>query len=164
MLLFVLLFLAFDQAEAIPPQRLAVSNSSPGNSTFQGSSKSTIAKSAWVSGPSTRGTFGLVFSCVITLFLCVWTTVHVNIDPPAKGKSRIPKRHIQKFGWACATLIFPEGAMAIAHYERMTAWRLLKEMKKLYESSEKFSFCDKIGVSRGEEKIEGSTWNISLAY
>ncbi|KAE8449594.1 hypothetical protein EG329_007924 [Mollisiaceae sp. DMI_Dod_QoI] len=164
MLLFALLFLAFDQAEAIPPQRLSGSNSSAANSTLQGTSKSTIAKSAWVSGPSTRGTFGLVFSCVITLFLCVWTTVHVNIDPPANGKSWIPKRAIKKFGWACATLIFPEGAMAIAHYERMTAWRLLKEMKKLYDNNQKFSFCDKIGISRGEEKITNSTWNISLAY
>jgi len=81
MLLLALLFLAFDQAEAIPTQGLSVSNQTPGNSTFQGTSPGPIfVKPAWVPGPSTRGTFGLVFSCVITLSLCVWTTQNQSLE------------------------------------------------------------------------------------
>ena len=40
-----------------------------------------LLESSWVSGPTSRGTLTVVFSCFITLFLCVWTAVQVNIEP-----------------------------------------------------------------------------------
>ena len=33
----------------------------------------------WQQEPSTHGTFRLFISCVITLSLCVWTAIHLNI-------------------------------------------------------------------------------------
>ncbi|KAG7041283.1 Major facilitator superfamily domain general substrate transporter protein [Colletotrichum scovillei] len=32
----------------------------------------------WVAGPETRGTLTLVWSCVITIFACTWTVLHLN--------------------------------------------------------------------------------------
>lgn len=43
---------------------------------------------AWTSGPTRRGTLDILFSCVLTLVLCVWTTVHANIEPEMWHGSR----------------------------------------------------------------------------
>jgi len=42
---------------------------------------------SWVPEPKGRGTLGLVLPCLITLALCVWTTIHVNVNPePTKRR------------------------------------------------------------------------------
>lgn len=100
----------------------------------------------WVSGPTTRGTLNIIFTCVITLFLCVWTTVQVNIEPPQDNINRtlfklIPPlenqwlgkllagRIARKLGWSCVTIIVPEAVLAIAAYERRAAYLLHDAIK-----------------------------------
>ena len=39
----------------------------------------------WRPEPISRGTFSLVSTCLITMALCIWTAVHLNI--PEYGKS-----------------------------------------------------------------------------
>lgn len=58
----------------------------------------------WKDGPTTRGTFDIVSSCVITLILCAWTAVHLNIAPP--GESWRPM--LRKTGWLLLALLAPE--------------------------------------------------------
>jgi hypothetical protein len=67
----------------------------------------------WVSAPTTRGTFGLLVSCVLTLILCLWTSLHLNLsrkDETAMG------RVSHKLKWTLLALFAPE----IIVY---TAWR-----------------------------------------
>lgn len=111
----------------------------------------------WVPGPGHRGTLSLVFSCALTLFLCVWTTVNVNIEPegnynhmlfriipvlgprPGGAETKSSKavarflasKPVRKLGWSFVTLIVPEGAMTIAAYERSTAHRLRNKLKDI---------------------------------
>lgn len=145
-LLSALFLLVFDQAGAAPAQSGHLKNpTAPANDYEPG----------WVSAPKTRGTLGLIFSCVITLFLCAWTTIHVNIEPENEVNKTLSRafetvipgfsrfglsRHIErltasrvvrKLGWACVTLVIPEGIMAIATYERKTAYYLLKEVNMI---------------------------------
>jgi len=121
----------------------------------------------WVAGPQTRGTLSLVFSCAITLFLCVWTTVQVNIEPPEYNSNRtlvrlipikalkenkaflnlLAKRWVRKLGWSCVALIFPEGVLAIAAYERKVASLLCIEVNKLIS-----------------ERPNVEEWDMSLGY
>ena len=101
-------------------------------------SNSTQFEPVWVAGPPVRGTLSLVFSCVITLFLCIWTAVKVNIEPkdsmlfPTDSKTlkRISKflghNLVRKFGWSCVTVIVPEATLTIAAQERKTAHQLTK--------------------------------------
>ncbi|KAM7213642.1 hypothetical protein V8F06_010963 [Rhypophila decipiens] len=35
----------------------------------------------WVQEPDGRGSFGILKSCVITLVLCMYTALHLNIPP-----------------------------------------------------------------------------------
>ena len=34
---------------------------------------------SWHSEPNVRGTFSILVSCIVTLSLCVWTALHLNI-------------------------------------------------------------------------------------
>ncbi|KAI5814468.1 hypothetical protein BZA77DRAFT_356730 [Pyronema omphalodes] len=62
------------------------------------------AEPSWVRDPDGRGTVGLVLSCVLTLGLCVWTAVHLNVDPEATG-GRVFKRKVL---WVFIGLFCPE--------------------------------------------------------
>ncbi|OCK96707.1 uncharacterized protein K441DRAFT_551251 [Cenococcum geophilum 1.58] len=102
----------------------------------------------WVAGPQTRGTLELLFSCVITLVLCVWTTVHVNIEP--ENSNWIWER-ARKIWWACVTLVIPEGALVIAMNERTTADLLCKEVNRIIE--------------KHKNQLPGvEEWEIALGY
>lgn len=165
-LLQVLIFWAIQQGNAIPTQITARDN------TTEDSSQQYEPK--WVGGPRTRGTLGLVFSCVITLFLCVWTTVHVNIEPPENKYNPtlvrmirirrlrenrtllklLAKRVVRKLGWSFVTLLVPEGVMAIATYERKTAQLLRDAINNIIR---KHNSLDSV-----QPKID--EWDMNLAY
>lgn len=160
----LLLLFVFAQTEAAPQifrsplqlqQRDNASRPVQGSNSTSNTSKS--FEPGWVPGPGNRGTLSLVLSCAFTLFLCVWTTVNVNIEPEGNfnntlfriipvlgrrsgGESTKPSRAVarllasrtaRKLGWSFVTLIAPEGAMSIAVYERRTAHSLRTEIKQL---------------------------------
>lgn len=163
-LLLVLLFV-FAHTKAAPQifrstfqlqERENVSRLLPrSNSTLNSTAQS--FEHGWVPGPGHRGTLSLVFSCAFTLFLCVWTTVNVNIEPegnynhmlfriiPVLGRRSggeetksskavarfLASKTARKLGWSFVTLIVPEGGMTIAAYERNTAHRLRNKLKDL---------------------------------
>lgn len=123
-----------------------------------GTSTSTGYEPAWVAGPTKRGTLVILFSCILTLVLCVWTTLHSNIEPEAwqKGgdkdasQTKPLAKYLDKykFIWSTITLLFPEIPLCIAAHERRTAGVLCKEMKAI--------------------RIDGEAlyghWDITLAY
>lgn len=95
-----------------------------GNST---TSPLPIFEPSWVPGPSRRGTLVILFSCLLTLVLCVWTTVHANIEPEMwQAGGRLNQK---KLMWSVVTLLFPEIALCVAAHERKTAHLLRKEMR-----------------------------------
>ena len=58
----------------------------------------------WKSNCTTRGTFDILSTCIITLVLCVWTAVHLNVPPP--GSVWRPK--VRKTAWLVLALLAPE--------------------------------------------------------
>lgn len=59
----------------------------------------------WVSDPNTRGTLNLMFSCILTLGLCVWSAMHLNI--PADDESEI-QQWISGIKWGLFGVFAPE--------------------------------------------------------
>jgi len=55
--------------------------------------------------PTMRSMFDVVWSCLLTLFLCTWTTEHPNIPPPNEGVLHEVLRRIKLMLW---TLLVPE--------------------------------------------------------
>jgi hypothetical protein len=59
----------------------------------------------WISEPSGRGTASLLYNCLITIFLCVWSAMHTPI--PARNYSRTGN-FFDKVFFAVFAIIAPE--------------------------------------------------------
>jgi hypothetical protein len=82
----------------------------------------------WKAEPATRGTFGILSSCVITLVLCVWSSVHLNL--PGNDGSKF----LRRLAWIIGGLLAPELLILTAWSQRQTAKRISKEAKEIFDS------------------------------
>jgi hypothetical protein len=80
---------------------------------------------SWVPEPEGRGTWKLLYSCVFTLILCVWTAIHLNI-PPA-GETWI-QHWTRKLKWVLIGIFVPEIVVCEAWMQWRYAKRLCKEL------------------------------------
>jgi hypothetical protein len=98
-----------------------------GNSTV-------LPAAGWHPEPRTRGTFSILSSCLITMSLCIWTSLHLNL-PEHK------KEHLQKYrklGWMMLGLIAPE----------MVVWNAWEQRKKMRKVSKLMQEKDFMPVER----------------
>lgn len=65
---------------------------------------STVTPVNWQSEPNTRGTWNVLSSCLITLGLCLWTALHLNIPQHKKDSSQ----KWRKVGWLVLGTLAPE--------------------------------------------------------
>ncbi|KAJ9602789.1 hypothetical protein H2200_012569 [Cladophialophora chaetospira] len=81
------------------------------NSTLSPSSdqnKPANYSTGWIPEPETRGTWGLLYSCIFTLSLCVYSAIHINV--PARGESG-NTRFWRKVKWVIIAIFAPEIAL-----------------------------------------------------
>lgn len=95
------------------------------NSPMQPPHTSGVLVAGWVGGPKTRGSWSLVYSCVFTIGLCIWTAIHPNVPGPNDGRWRILARKVK---WALCALIAPEFVLAVAMQQLYRAWRLRRAL------------------------------------
>lgn len=77
---------------------------------------------SWLPNPTTRGSSDILQSCLITIGLCVWTAVHLNI--PEDGKPEvlwISYQTWRKCGWVLIGLFAPELLIYTAWWQRAQA-------------------------------------------
>jgi hypothetical protein len=85
-----------------------------------------LAPTGWHPEPRLRGTFSILSSCLITMSLCIWTSVHLNVPEHRK-------EHLQKYrrlGWMVLGLLAPEIVVWNAWEQRKEAKRLSALMKE----------------------------------
>ena len=87
----------------------------------------------WVSTDCGRGTSDILWSCLTTIFLCVWTAIHLPV-PLYHGRRPLSKR--QKLvrsgiGPALISVIAPEFLAITAIYDLVISWVGEKEIKRL---------------------------------
>jgi hypothetical protein len=95
---------------------------------------------SWVPEPKTRGSWGILSSCIVTISLCVWTAVHLNI--PEHTKKRLepwafwksPQLH-RKVLWLLLGLLAREIVAYTAWGQRQQAEALMKDVNKHYNIS-----------------------------
>ncbi|XPS70735.1 hypothetical protein M3J09_002937 [Ascochyta lentis] len=88
---------------------------------------SDFSNAAWISGKSTRGTWNLIQTCVITLGLCVYSAVHLNCFQ--RGCSYWMKI-VVRGKWLLVALLAPEFIVFNAWSQRRQAVRLARMMRK----------------------------------
>ncbi|KAL9608910.1 MAG: hypothetical protein Q9167_006279 [Letrouitia subvulpina] len=83
---------------------------------------------AWVQAPDGRGTWSLLYSCVFTLTLCVWTAVHLNL--PKRGEHET-QHFLRKSKWVLAAIFAPELGVFTAFQQISWAKRLCSQLAKI---------------------------------
>jgi len=79
-------------------------------------------ESAWGSEPERRGTMGILIPCLITLGLCVWTAVHLNINSqPTRGRLLL-----FKLTWLFLGMFAPEFVLWCAYDQFLEARAIQK--------------------------------------
>jgi hypothetical protein len=79
----------------------------------------------WISSPDERGTFNVLSDCILTLVLCVWTAIHLNIPRGSDGADDGIESKGFSFPWkkvkyVVLALIMPEVVrlnISHAHFE-----------------------------------------------
>lgn len=88
-------------------------------------------RNGWVSEPKGRGTWSILLSCLMTLFICAWTAYHPNI---AKGSRSIWSKVSKRVKWLFMATLFPEAIVYCALAQLMAAKQLQYEVNKIGEN------------------------------
>lgn len=78
----------------------------------------------WEAGPNGRGTLSLVWGCVLTIFACTWTVLHLNVPGLDERWWWILLRKIK---WMAITILFPEFIFSKAVCDLRLALEELRE-------------------------------------
>lgn len=128
---------------------------------------STLTEPLYVPNPPGRGTIGLLFSCIFTLFLCAWTAIHLNVYPAGKPCWR---RLYRKFKRTACAIIAPEFVIGNALDQFATARRLCKEQSRddLFELqlsddeiANSHTYCS---ARLNEKRTEREQWTLEQGY
>lgn len=89
---------------------------------------------SWEAEPATRGTFTILSTCIITLSLCVWNSVHLNLPGNDRGYwSKVSRRLL----WITGALFAPEFLILTAWSQRQTAKKIFNAVEEMVNSNKK---------------------------
>lgn len=104
----------------------AASTAKPG--AYCGSDPSpTGYRDGWVQQPNGRGTFDILWGSLFTIFLCTWTSLHLNV--PALGE-RYMQRWFRKLKWMMQAIMAPELIVGFATGQKVEAVRSVEMWKR----------------------------------
>lgn len=92
-------------------------------------SNSTVARLGWVNSPDGRGTIDIVWGCILTIFLCVWTVLTLNVPAP---DTTLWAFTCVKLKWAVIALFGPEWLSAMAGAQ----WSIARRAKKQFQDDD----------------------------
>ena len=87
----------------------------------------------WQSDPNGRGTFSLVSSCVLTLTICVYSAMHLNVPPRNECILQFWLRNIR---WGLLGIFGPELVVFIAWKQYHSAKSLVRRAQEGFRGQE----------------------------
>ncbi|KAI4114855.1 MAG: hypothetical protein LQ338_007945, partial [Usnochroma carphineum] len=82
----------------------------------------------WVSQPNTRGTIDILWSCLVTTFLCTWTVLCLNVPAASDSQLVILRRRIR---WMLHAIAGPEFVLGFAAGQYENAHRAVADFKDM---------------------------------
>ena len=82
------------------------------------------------SEPPMRGTFRLLISCIVTLSLCVYTALHLNLPSPGSSTSAV---YMKKTWWVFLGILAPELVVYTAWGQWNSARKLTTRIKEILQ-------------------------------
>jgi hypothetical protein len=116
--------------------------------------------------PSGRGTVGLLTSCISTIILCVWTTIHINVFP---ARTRSARRSSSKVMWAIIALFAPEIVLMRALWQLDTARELRDQRNAILDQIEATQGADGTTVgdtspSESNNRAKDKRWTLEHGF
>lgn len=85
---------------------------------------SSVDTLGYYSAPNFRGTWDLLVGCVLTLTVCVWSALHLNVPI----ESSLTRRNLRRIRWILLGLFAPELVVSSAFAQYLTARWLRREI------------------------------------
>ena len=79
-------------------------------------------------GPAYRGTFDIVWSCLLTILACIYNAIHLNVPPRNTGKWMLLLRKVK---WATMALFAPEVILYTATTQFLVAYKVKREVNAM---------------------------------
>ncbi|KAK3996556.1 hypothetical protein QBC44DRAFT_304066 [Cladorrhinum sp. PSN332] len=79
----------------------------------------------WVDQPDYRGTFDIIFSCLVVVLACIWTVLHLNLPAEDEGQMKI---FLRKFRWSVLSIFAPEVVALFALCQWSSARKSVRDM------------------------------------
>ena len=89
-------------------------------------SNSTDVRFGWVNSPNGQGTIDIIWGCALTIFLCVWTVLTLNVPAPDTTLWVFTRR---KMKWAIIALFGPEWLSGMAGAQ----WSIARRSRKQFQ-------------------------------
>ena len=127
-ILFVLALLlaTVTAAPALVPRSAASSTSQGLPAACTANPPSTGRKEGWISQPNGRGTFDILWGSLFTIFLCTWTSLHLNV--PSLHEKYL-QRWFRKLRWMGLAIMAPELVVGFAAGQKVEAARSVEMWK-----------------------------------
>ena len=84
-------------------------------------------REGWVSSPNGRGTIDILWTSLFTIFLCTWTSLHLNVP---SEKEHDWQQYTRKFRWMVQAVMAPEFVVAFATGQKVEAKRSVEMWKR----------------------------------
>lgn len=86
----------------------------------------------WQWEPNTRGTWSILSTCILTLLLCFWSAVHLNL--PGQQTDSYVARSLRRAAWILRGLLIPEVLVTVAIDQRQIAQRISREVELAFRT------------------------------
>ncbi|KAK6957611.1 hypothetical protein Daesc_000398 [Daldinia eschscholtzii] len=84
----------------------------------------TVIAPSWVSAQGIRGTSDILWSCILTLTACIYTSLHLDIGRESGWKQRLQR----KAKWVIIAILAPEIVVFMAFSQLLKARQLVKKL------------------------------------
>ncbi|KAF2107619.1 hypothetical protein BDV96DRAFT_653694 [Lophiotrema nucula] len=118
-------------------------------------STSTVETTGWTSAPNFRGTWDILVSCVLTLAICVWSALHLNVPT---ADSTLAQRNLRRTRWILLGIFAPEWVVSTAFAQYLTAKWLRREI------SEDNRHRKGQGSNTSFDDADPQDWSITTCY
>lgn len=92
----------------------------------------------YVPNPDGRGTISLLFSCLLTLSLCVWSAMHLDLPPYGETDIEYTCRYLK---WSVLGIFGPELVIWAAWRQFISARTLTNFIKKVVLTTRDQNVC-----------------------
>jgi hypothetical protein len=82
----------------------------------------------WVSSPNGRGTMDIIWGSFLTIFLCTWSSICLNVPHPTDNAT---KKFFRKAKWMFLAIIAPELVLSVAIGQFASARRSIRRFGRL---------------------------------